>query len=103
MVEEQPIIVRDLGLGGVNVVATPLTMGEYELAQAQNTEPYLARRIAGVRKRAAYRPLNTIALDPTKGLISVELTQGGGGPGLGPRDGGNGPEVVYVAFSRIVS
>jgi hypothetical protein len=78
-----PVIeVAELGAGGVNLVADPLEMSDQELVQAQNAEPYRDRGEAGVRKRPAYRPLNTVATDAIQGILAVELGQGGAGNNL---------------------
>jgi hypothetical protein len=77
-----PIVVVELGTGGVQLVKSPLEMADNELASAQNAEPYRDRGEAGVRKRPAYRPVNTIAVDAIKGLVAVELGQGGAGNNL---------------------
>jgi hypothetical protein len=77
-----PIVVVELGTGGVQLVKSPLEMADNELASAQNAEPYRDRGEAGVRKRPAYRPVNSVATDAIQGLIAVELGQGGAGNNL---------------------
>lgn len=93
-----PIIVRGLGLGGVNLVKSPLEMDDNELVQAQNAEPYRERGVAGVRKRAALRPVNASALSAIEGIVPAELTPSGAGDVVdGPgRNGVAG--TVYVLY-----
>ena len=76
------IAVTDFGLGGVNLVSNPLQMAENELTQAQNAEPYRDRGVAGIRKRPAWKGLNS-ALSAIRGLVPVELAQSGAGNQLG--------------------
>jgi hypothetical protein len=70
------IRVSKLGVGGVSLTKSPLKMDDHEVASAQNAEPYADRGRMGVRKRPAYRPVNTIATGPIQGVLSVELAQG---------------------------
>ena len=79
----KPISVYGLGLGGVNLVKSPLHMEDNEVIQAQNAEPYRDRGVSGIRKRPAWRPINTGALSAIQGLVPVELAQGGAGDNLG--------------------
>lgn len=78
----KPIVVFGLGAGGVNLVKSPLHMDDSEVIQAQNAEPYRDRGQTGIRKRPAYRPVNSVATSAIQGLISVELSQGGAGDNL---------------------
>jgi hypothetical protein len=75
----KPIVVRKLGVGGVNLCKAPLKMDDNEVVSAQNAEPYADRGRTGIRKRPALRPINTVATDPIQGVLSVELAQGGAG------------------------
>jgi hypothetical protein len=77
--EPKPIKVSKLGIGGVNLCKTPLKLDDNEVAQAQNAEPYTDRGRAGIRKRPALRPVNSVAVDAIQGLLSVELSQAGMG------------------------
>ena len=93
----EPLVVADLGIGGVNLVSDPLEMADNELVSAQNAEPYRDRGEAGVRKRPAYRPFNLVATDTIRGLLAVELGQGGAGNNLGGKlSGADG--LIIVAF-----
>jgi hypothetical protein len=82
---DKRIVIRKLGTGGVNLCKTPLALADHEVVSAQNAEPYADRGRTGIRKRPAYRPVNTVAVDAIQGLLSVELAQGlAGTPTLVP-------------------
>jgi hypothetical protein len=78
----KPIEVWGLGSGGVNLVKSPIHLDDNELIQAQNAEPYRDRGQSGVRKRPAWRPINTGATAAISGIISVELAASGAGDSL---------------------
>jgi hypothetical protein len=78
-VDEPQVSVWGLGLGGVNLVKSPLTLDDSELVQAQNAEPYRDRGVAGIRKRPAWRPINSVATSAIQGSVSVELASAGAG------------------------
>jgi hypothetical protein len=78
----KPIEVWGLGSGGVNLVKSPMHLDDNELIQAQNAEPYRDRGQSGVRKRPAWRPINTGATAAISGIISVELAASGAGDSL---------------------
>ncbi len=77
-----PVSVFGLGTGGVQLTKSPLHMEDNEVIQAQNAEPYRDRGQTGVRKRPAFRPINTDATAAISGLISVELASAGAGDNL---------------------
>ena len=100
MAAPKPIRVDALGAKGVNLVVSPLEMDDSEVMQAQNAEPYEDRGEHGVRKRPAYRPVNTIATDAIRGMVSVELDQTGAGNNLGTKLSGTHGFIV-VAFNTV--
>lgn len=80
----EPISVFGLGLGGVNLVKSPVHLDDNEVIQAQNAEPYRERGQTGIRKRPALRPVNSSALAAAiQGVLPVELAQNGAGNTLG--------------------
>jgi hypothetical protein len=90
--------VDELGTKGVNLVVAPLEMDDSEVAQAQNAEPYQDRGVAGIRKRPAFKTVNTIATDAIKGMVAVELDQSGGGNNLGTVLSGT-KGLILVAYN----
>ena len=80
--EQKPVSVFGFGMGGVNLVKSPLHMDDNEVIQAQNAEPYRDRGQTGIRKRPAFRPINLIATAAISGIVSVELASAGAGDNL---------------------
>ena len=78
----KPIEVYGLGVGGVQLTKSSLHMDDNEVIQAQNAEPYRDKGVSGIRKRPAYRPVNSSAVDPIQGLMTVELAAAGAGGNL---------------------
>lgn len=77
-----PVSVFGLGVGGVQLTKSPLHMDDSEVIQAQNAEPYRDKGVSGVRKRPAYRPVNSSALAAIQGVMTVELAAAGSGENL---------------------
>lgn len=82
MTNQSPIDVFGLGTGGVQLVKSPLHMDDSEVIQAQNAEPYRDRGLTGVRKRPAFRPINTEATSAIAGILGIELASTGAGNNL---------------------
>lgn len=60
------IRVFELGLGGVNLVKSPLELSDNELVSAQNAEPFREQGVAGIRKRPGLqRVVPTGTVTPT--------------------------------------
>lgn len=94
------IQVMGLGLGGVNLVKSPLELDDNELIQGQNAEIYTTRGVAGIRKRPALKRTNTSALSAVVGAVPVNLPPFG----LSTSDSVVGFSLAtYVVYSYISS
>lgn len=73
MAGSKPIEVSEMGIGGVNLVKSPLHLNDNELVLAQNAEPYRDRGVAGIRKRVGLQkvvPTGTVAPSAASGAVT---------------------------------
>ena len=73
---QSPLVIAQLGTGGVNLVKDPLEMADNELLLAQNAEPYREQGVAGVRKRPGLQKINANgAVAPIIGSAPIDNPQ----------------------------
>ncbi len=106
-----PIVVHDLGAGGVNVDDEPYDLADNELLRSQNaTITMNAGRLGSLQTRKGYAQFNTVSFGaPVMGGIEAPYlntagapSSGGGGGGL-PGDSGGTAGAIGTSGSQAVA
>lgn len=97
--EDEPgVDVTKIGINGVNLVKNPLKLSDSELVLAQNAEPYRDRGVAGIRKRPAWRQLNSLPTAAIRGAVGLDFATIGNGDDLTGASGVGVYGAIYLSL-----